>query len=360
METGFYKDLSNGIRVCVDWLSFTFTDTCDPYEVIDFLGIPYPEFASMPRGLNGYLRQLKHSSFIIVLYDGRNDMGVHVIVPGSAVHKLIEYYSESCLVDTPFNQRGFDVEDFDTTILREFLTQVVKHGNVTRLDLAIDDIGTQYYDIKSVINQLESGAYSSKFKGYRILQEIKNGCTGTTVYLGSGKSDCMVRIYDKQAEQNAKLSRAGEPLIEHTWLRWELELKFKNAHNTAVAIAHGKSISDSAVGLLSNYIRFVYLDDSNISRCTTDDTWLLFCNGISKFSVYVLTPQRTIDDIKRWLNRQVSPSLAKVVLSEFGDMEFIYNMVNHGAQRLSAHDVNMLSILEDGISKYPTIRETVV
>lgn len=347
METGFVQKIENGLRVCVDWLAFTFPNCDDVEEVLSFLGFTRAEFQTMPRGLNGYMKQLKHASDIKILYDGNNGMGVHVIVPGSAIHTALEAYQNGRMEPTPFGSLAIDVSDFDTTIIREFLGEVVKRGNVTRLDLAIDDIGAHYYSIESVIDQLQNGDYSSKFKGFQVLCSHKSGTNGYTVYLGSRQSSCMVRIYDKQAEQNSKFKSSGAPLIETPWIRWELELKHINAHQSAVSLSNGKTVSSLAVGLLSNYFRFINHDDVNVSRCSSTDTWRSFCSDIEKFSVYVPTPPKTIDDVKRWLNRQVAPSLAKVVISDSGDMSTIYNMIDIGSLRLSSHDVSVLNQLQE-------------
>lgn len=346
METGLKQNLENGLRVCVDWLAFTFPDCEDVEEILSFLGLPRAEFQVMPRGLNGYQKQLRHGTSLIVLYEGNANMGVHVIVPGSAVHGLLVSYQEAHMEATPFCPDAMTVDDFDTTVLRDLLSHVTKTGNVTRLDLAVDDIGTQYYDIESVIYHLENSLYSSKFKGYRVLKQRVNGEDSCTVYLGSGKSSAMLRIYDKQAEQNAKRLKDGRPLIEESWLRWELELKHSNAHQSAIALAHGKTVSALTLGLLSNYIRFINVDDTNISRCSTTDTWLSFLSGIEKFSVYVPTPAKSIDDIKNWLKHQVAPSLAKVLIDDCGDMTYIYQMIKNGALRLSSHDLSVLEYLE--------------
>lgn len=347
METGLRQNLENGLRVCVDWLAFTFPDCDDVDEVLSFLGLPLAEFQTMPRGLNGYQKQLKHASSVIVLYEGNKGMGVHVIVPGSAVHDVLVSYQQAHMQSTPFGTEAIEVDSFDATILKELLHDIVKVGNVTRLDLAVDDIGTCYYDIDSVIHHLDDGLYSSKFKGYRVLKQRLNGEDSCTVYLGSGKSSAMLRIYDKQAEQNAKRTKDGRPLIEDTWLRWELELKHSNAHQSAIALSHGKTVSSLAMGLLSNYIRFINVDDSNRTRCSTTDTWLSFIAGIDKFSVYVPTPAKTIDDVKNWLKHQVAPSLAKVLINDCGDMSYIYQMIENGAIRLASHDINILDLLHE-------------
>ena len=346
METGLKQDLKNGLRVCVDWLAFTFPDCEDVEEILSFLGFPFAEFQVMPHGLQGYQKQLRHYTTVKVLYEGNQGMGVHVIVPGSAVHAVLVAYQEAHMDTTPFDTEAMEVSDFDSTVLKEFLYEIVKVGNVTRIDLAVDDIGTQYYDIESVIYHLEDGLYSSKFKGYQVLKQRLNGEDSCTVYLGSKKSSTMLRIYDKQAEQNAKRLKDGRPLIVESWLRWELELKHSNAHQSAIALAHGKTVSALTLGLLSNYIRFTNSDNVRNTRCSTSDTWLSFLEGIEKFSVYVPTPAKTIDDIKNWLKHQVAPSLAKVLINDCGDMTYIYQMIKNGALRLSSHDLSVLEYLE--------------
>lgn len=346
METGLKQNLENGLRVCVDWLNFTFPDCDDAYEVLSFLGLPPAEFQIMPHGLQGYQKQLRHYTTVKVLYEGNQGMGVHVIVPGSAVHAVLVAYQKAHMDMTPFDAEAMEVSDFDSTVLKEFLLEIVKVGHVTRIDLAVDDIGTQYYDLDTVIHHLDDNRYSSKFKSFRVLRQRLNGEDSCTVYLGSGKSSAMLRIYDKQAEQNAKRLKDGRPLIEESWLRWELELKHSNAHQSAIALAHGKAVSALTLGLLSNYIRFINVDDTNISRCSTTDTWLSFLSGIEKFSVYVPTPAKSIDDIKNWLKHQVAPSLAKVLIDDCGDMTYIYQMIKNGALRLSSHDLSVLEYLE--------------
>lgn len=346
MFSGFSKNLLNGLRVCVDWIAFTLVDADSVDDALDFLGIPISEFALMPRGMHGYAAQLRHPAFPLqVLYNGNAGMGVHVIIPGSAVHDVLVRYQHFHESATPFGLDAMDVREFDTTVLREFLGDVLKNGQVTRLDLAIDDVGAKYFDMPDISERLCDGRYVSKFRNWRELVQ-RGASSGRTIYLGSAKSAIMLRIYDKQAEQNAKLERVGEPLIECPWVRWEMEIKQSRANKAARALASGMSVSDVTIGVLSNYIRFVKLDNERIDRCTIDSAWDDFCAGVRKFSIYESTPPKTIDDTKRWLMHQVSASLASVVISDGGDSAFIHDLLHVGALRLASHDESVLDLLE--------------
>lgn len=346
MFSGFSEDVSNGLRVSVDWIAFTLVDAETVDDALDFLGIPVSEFALMPRGMHGYASQLRHPAFPLqILYNGNAGMGCHVVVPGSAVHEVLVRYQQSHASATPFGLDAMEVKDFDTTVLREFLGDVLKNGQVTRLDLAIDDIGARYFGMSDISDRLSAGRYVSKFRSWRELVQYGSS-SGRTIYLGSGKSAIMFRIYDKQAEQNVKLERAGEPLIEHPWVRWEMEIKQERANKAARSLASGMPVSDVAIGVLSNYLRFVVLDNERIDRCSVDPKWDDFCAGVRKFSIYEPTPPKTIDDTKRWLMHQVSVSLASVVISDGGDSAFVHDMLHVGALRLASHDESVLDLLE--------------
>ena len=54
----------------------------------------------------------------------------------------------------------------------------------------------------------------------------------------------MLRVYDKQLEQNKKLEKAEKPLITDSWVRWELELKEGCSVNAAELLIQGKSIHE--------------------------------------------------------------------------------------------------------------------
>ena len=133
--------LNDHLEISVDWLSFTFTSITDHTEVIRFLGYSLDELVSMPCGKSGYLYSLKSSMYnIYFLYGGREDMGVHVDVSGSAVSDLLQHFVSSRLVKTPFNSTALPVHGFDEAVFSEFIRWIFSHGgSFTRLDLALDN-----------------------------------------------------------------------------------------------------------------------------------------------------------------------------------------------------------------------------
>ena len=65
--------LENGLRVSVDWLSFTFTIFSLPEQIIELLGYNIQDFTRMPRGGMGYKSMMKSHSGISLLFDGNSE-----------------------------------------------------------------------------------------------------------------------------------------------------------------------------------------------------------------------------------------------------------------------------------------------
>ena len=166
--------------------------------------------------------------------------------------------------------------------------------------------------------------------------------SGYTIYLGSRTSSIMLRVYDKQLEQNKKLEKLSEPLIDYPWVRWELELKAERAQQAVNALIDGMSINEVAIGVLSNYFRIIVPDASRTERCTIDPVWEAFTSDILKLALYQAPEPKTIDDTKNWLERQVAASLASVVIADGGDSAFIHYLLKTGSMRLSNHHRDMI------------------
>lgn len=67
-----------------------------------------------------------------------------------------------------------------------------------------------------------------------------------------------------------------------------------------------------------------------------------FVDNISKVSLYSASEPKTLEDTKRWLMRQVAPSLAAVIVSEDGDLSFIQSLADSGTRRFSMRHINMI------------------
>ena len=193
--------LNDHLEISVDWLSFTFTSITDHTEVIRFLGYSLDELVSMPCGKSGYLYSLKSSMYnIYFLYGGREDMGVHVDVSGSAVSDLLQHFVSSRLVKTPFNSTALPVHGFDEAVFSEFIRWIFSHGgSFTRLDLALDNKHDLYYSVEDLWSAVSSGQYVSIFRTKQYTQSITgNDPSGSTLSFGRRGGAIYLRVYDKK------------------------------------------------------------------------------------------------------------------------------------------------------------------
>ena len=345
MLEGNARQHTNGLLVSIDWLGFTLTGEENPEIAIDLLGYKMEEFTALTRGASGYRKQFRHCLYpVSILYDGNEGMGIHVDITGSAITDVVKHYKDKHTSITPFGTKATETKDFHLTVFANLLREILFYGHITRLDLALDDIGAKYYTLKDLSSVLAAGNYVSKFRSYKEIKENKdvNTCIGHSIYLGSRTSDAMLRVYDKQLEQSKKLLAAGEAPIMYPWVRWEMELKRERAQVAARLISVGANLNEIIVGVLYNYFRIVEPNATRNSRCEIAEKWLAFIDGITKLSLYLAPAAKTIDKVKHWLMKQVASSLASVVIAAEGDIEFIYKLLDSGRCRLKKHHLDLI------------------
>ena len=281
--------LANGLVVSVDWLSFTVTSTNDLVDVLDMLGYTVEDFTRI---------------------------------------------SETLKINTPFGE-GYDI-DFDSTFMVALLERIRDNGHVTRIDIAIDDIGCKYFSTDDVCRLYQNTQIVSKFRNMRnvVESEVSGRKTGHTVYFGSRTSDIFLRVYDKQLERNRKLSATGTH-VDNPWVRWELELKNDRAVSVSKMLTSGIPLGAVSVGVLGHYMRMIELDDINRSRCSTYPVWADFMDGVSSLKITVPKYEKTMDEKKTWIKRQVMPTLAAVILADGGSLEFVEDNLENGLNRMN-------------------------
>lgn len=345
MNSGNNLVLSNGLRLSVDYIAFTLQEPCFVSDAIELMGYTDSNFRLLPTGKNGYRSQMSNTiNDISIQFDGNKGMGIHVDVPGASIPDMLLHFYRSRLSETPFGSTGFEVDSFNDTVLREFFKAIQDAGHITRLDIAIDDIGSRFYTLEDVHNIFSSGQYVSKFKSWQEIVDNKTDRTieGRTIYLGKRVSEIMFRIYDKQLEQNKGLIASGQKPLDFPWVRWELEMKKKRALRAVENIVSGMSISDVAVGVLSNYLRIINIDNSRKCRCSTSEKWEVFISGITRLSLYRPDEPRKIDKMKRWLKRFVAPTLVTVIEAEGGSTEIVDDMLSSGSSRRNARQKDII------------------
>ena len=331
------KIMENGLYCSIDWLSFTVEQFVDLQTCLSEFGFTLEDFYECPRGANGYKKMLTYiGSPIRVLYDGNDNMGVHFDITGSAVSEFCKVFYESCFdVPTPWGTLAMDIE---LDVIKKLFNQIKRIGHFTRLDLAIDNKQRLLYRVEELHEVLEMGRVVTKWRNWKYVEEkgTNGSCAGRTIYLGSRSSDIMLRVYDKELEQNKKYpGKDDERHIDYSWVRWELELKDGRADMAVNRFLDNEDIGEIAVGILSNYFRVIVFDDNNKSRCSNDIKWDAFIDGVKSLRLYMPPIDRTLAEKKEWLIRQCAPTIAAVIMAQYGDISFLSECLDTHAMRMN-------------------------
>lgn len=238
----------------IDWLSFT-CRMGSPFEVIELAGLGNLNFSETDRGRYGYDSGYTVDGLINVFYSAkRSDMGVHVELTGQGVRK----YETIMEVDKVTWRQVFEH-------LRTFAT-------FSRIDLALDEY-EGLVGFADIIKKIEQGEHVGRCRSFKVISgRGSNGeHTGTTIYMGSNKSDLMLRVYEKNYERQAKGYEIDVPI----WNRWELVLKHEKANDFVTRyLDGGHSFGSLFGGILADLIRFVEPgEDTNKSRWQTSTWW---------------------------------------------------------------------------------------
>lgn len=338
----FKEDLENGLSCCIDWISFTITAHKSIGEVLAMFGFNFQDFYECEKGANGYKRMLLlYGSNLRVLFEGNDNMGVHFDVSGSAVGDLVEYYKLGVSEDTPWDTKAIDI---DMRVIAHMFDRILQYGHFTRLDLAIDNKGRIYYRPAELYQICKSGRCVSKFRScdLRESNSFSFKITGCTCYMGKRTSGVFLRVYDKQLEHNAKCRDDEEPIM-YEWVRWEIELKDERAQMAVEHILSGASVGEVCVGVLANYFRVIVFDDSNKSRCSTDIKWAQFIEDIQPLRLYVQHEEKTLEDKKNWIMRQVAPTLTGIIIANYGDISFLTEHIELQSGRMKRQLRDMVS-----------------
>lgn len=337
----------NGMTISVDWMSFTVFDASYTVSgVMAFLGFDASFFQDTGHGAMGYRSLQKLGGYAVsVLSDGREDMGIHVAIGGTAVaHVLHAFYKSHFIHSNPFDQEKVaNFEDVSMDALRLFVTKVLEIGRFTRLDLALDDHKV-HFTPSDIRGYVASNQVVSKFRSGRREEGFSIGsddAVGDTLYLGSRKSNVMLRIYDKRLEQNAK---CPEQPITTPWTRWEFEFSGMRAEKLAHEILNHASIGTLFFEVLNNYVRVVELTDSNRSRCPMTTKWAEFVACMNKLSLYCPPVVKTLEDKKQWIIRQVLPTLTGIIIADGGALDIIMDHWDESLRRMPAALSELISL----------------
>ena len=154
----------------------------------------------------------------------------------------------------------------------------------------------------------------------------------------------MLRIYDKKLEQNKKKKPGDDDYLEQDWFRWELEFKEERANEFANLIIDGSNLGAIVVGVLAYYLRFVNLDDTNKSRCSNLPLWDQFKNNVAQLRLSAQKKVKTVYDKLAWLDGQVAPTLATLLLLYNFDTNVFFEIAQNNKHRISKSDWELIRL----------------
>lgn len=294
----------------IDWLSFT-CRIRNPFEVIERVGLGKFTFTENEVGRYGYDRAYTMNGLINVFYcSTREDMGVHVEMTGQGVRK------------------------YETVMQVEGVTwaQVFEHlrsfATFSRIDLALDEY-EGLVGFNDIIEKIERGEHVGRCRSFKVIsgRDSHGQHTGTTIYMGSNKSDLMLRVYEKNFERQQKGYEVETPI----WNRWELVLKHEKANDFVTRyLEDGYSFGGLFKGILTDLIRFVESgEDTNKSRWQTCTWWSDFLEKTAPIQLK---------------GKEYQPSLAKT-------LNWIENSTITAIQGLSAitkeENIDFLQLLQE-------------
>ena len=344
---------TNGLSLCIDWISFVITKIESVEKALSLFGFSTSDFVSLDRGGYGYSKHLLlNGSNIHVFYEGSNpDMGIYVSISGTAISCFFETYKNTLIAN------GFSVDEMSNEdIMRSCLSCILSLGHFTRFDASIDDKGCNFFSIDDLALYYENNQVISCLRTYDHRRpQVNHKVVGNSLNFGRRSSNTFLRIYDKQLEQNKKAN--SEKKIDFQWVRYEFELKNKNADNFVQLFLNGLSYSDCVMGIMNKYFRIINLDNDNVSRCSVLEKWAAFTQCIFKLRLSIPHEQKSLDEKERWIEQAAMKTIVALLIRDGGSLDFISKKIPFALHKLARDkrlcaELGGKSVVTDAIGYY--------
>lgn len=253
--------------------------------------------------------------------------------------------------------KGKGCRQFEGTLLAQsrnwysFLQEALTMGGVMkRIDLAVND-HTGILDVGKLSQKCENEECISvfrRFKCYRsgelscsALQEQNKAEMGSTLYIGSMKSEIYFCIYEKDYEQYIKKGTALEDAPIKN--RFEIRLKNQRAALAVNELLANHDAGRTAFAIINRYIRFVDKDDALSRECwKLNKEWSLFIDNHPEQLKLTTKPEPfTLERTLNWLSHQVAPTLKTLMkIDELKGTSQIEQMLKQA--RLTEHHKKLI------------------
>ena len=295
------------ILILIDWVSFTIKGKTLDEIIGKVLQIEKENFTKLESGKMGYKERLMYNN-IEILYEGKPDMGIHIIISG----KGCRYYESH------------------NNIVNLITRLKVIEGKITRIDLAYDLVNYKDDILENMIYSIRNNLVISKWRTNTLIEKRENKTSdliGRTVNFGSRSSEIFLRVYDKKKQLKADVKN---------YVRLELEIKGEKAEELETRIVENQG-NLFFYEILNNYIRFLdnsRTNDKNKSRWPVADWWLDLLETTKSIKLSAKPEKRTIEDMEEWLEKQVATTIATLAIAKGGEVDFLYDLIKSGRKRM--------------------------
>ena len=303
MYTAF-PDLKNALDLQFDWVTITFSDMTGEQVINDVMRLKSELFLERSTTQTFYTREFA--------FAGEKNIYVQDFEPT----KDIDTNQDVQKVGATMYLTGQGTRLFEKALLeqgltwKKFFVQAKRFkGTFSRLDIAIND-NWGLLDMDEIIEATQQNRFWSKSRSFAIHGNNQDGWTANF-----GKSPFVIRIYDKQKEQEQK---GLETSIKN---RVELELHADRAEQVISELFENDNLVEYSVSILYTYLWFVDepIDDEELKgnhvRERYIDTlkpmpaWSLL-TSLGQSMKFVREPkEQSVDSILNWIMKYVVPSL---------------------------------------------------
>lgn len=326
-DRGAVNTWDNSLIACVDWFSATFFNARNWQEFASDFGLNPDDFIVRDKGINGYLKSA-HWGHIQFYFEGHNttsEMGIHLNMSGQGCRQF----------EQTFEKHGKTWQDVFELVLAQ------GRVNITRLDIALDDF-KGYFSIKQLEKCIRDGCVCSRFPTARNFEtiSIESGRTiSQTIYFG--KTDVIIRFYDKAAERKEK----GYVLKEEIdcWNRTELQLRDDRALAAVETIVNNSmELGTFVLGVLNRYVSFKKAGtDKNRARWENTRWWASYLHNVGKIRLSLVAPDKSILRTRDWIESQTVASIAMLYTALGSDSLLLDYIIEKGKKQMSEQQLDM-------------------
>lgn len=305
------ESCSSGIQMHIDKILNNWTDEPELQMMIDYVRIRFPT-----NDVKRIVREFLRLNQDLVCFDDRAAFGyVYTVslgqikvfgsMPDSKLGTLVELRGQGCRqMESILLGRGETWYDF-------FGQALDRGGIIKRLDLAVNDMA-DLLDIPSLIQKIRANECISVMREYQGIvsghifhedDEDFDDEAGTTLYIGSTKSELYFCLYEKAAEQHKK------GLTTQIRNRFEVRLKNTRAAKAVEDLLCYRDEEKTIFGIITRYLRFVDARQGKPRlQWPTNKNWQRFIGHDRQPLRLTMAPEPLdLNRTRAWIDKQVAP-----------------------------------------------------